>query len=46
MGKKFDFRLASKTGWSLVNRYFLCKEDEESIDHILFHYLSVMILWK
>ena len=46
MGKSFDFRLVLECRWSLVNRCFLRKEDEESIDHILLHCSLVRMLWK
>ena len=32
--------------WSLVNRCFYCKEEEESIDHILLHYARAKIIWN
>ena len=34
-----------RRGWSLVNRYALCKEDVEFIDHILLHCAKARILW-
>ncbi|RVW18506.1 Beta-catenin-like protein 1 [Vitis vinifera] len=30
----------------MVNRCFLCKEEEESTDHILLHYAKVSVPWK
>ena len=32
-------------GWSLVNRYFLCQEKEESIDHLLIHCVNTRVIW-
>ena len=32
-------------GWSLVNRFFLCKLERESIKYILSHHINAMILW-
>ena len=45
MGKVLTIDQLQKRGWSLVNRCFLCKEEEESIDHTLLHCLKVRILW-
>ena len=32
-------------GRVLANRYFLCKEDEENIDHLLVHCKKTRMLW-
>ena len=42
--KVFSLDQIQKKGWFLV-RCFLCKEEEESIDHILLHYSLVRIFW-
>ena len=34
-----------KRGWSKVNRCSLCKDDEESMDHILIHCGKTRELW-
>ncbi|KAJ9701144.1 hypothetical protein PVL29_006475 [Vitis rotundifolia] len=34
-----------RRGWSMVNRCILCKENEESADHILIHYGKTRELW-
>ena len=45
-GKVLTLDQLQKHRWSLVNRCFLCKEDEQFIDHILLHCSLVRILWK
>ena len=30
----------------MVNRCFLCKEEKESMDHILLHYAKASVLWE
>ncbi|KAJ9700572.1 hypothetical protein PVL29_006059 [Vitis rotundifolia] len=34
-----------RRGWSMVNRCILCKENEESADHILIHCGKARELW-
>ena len=34
-----------RRGWSLVNRCFLCLNEEESVDHILLHCDRTRLLW-
>ena len=46
MGQSFDFGSASETWVVFGQRCFLCKEEEESIDHILLNCSLVRILWK
>ncbi|KAL6326720.1 hypothetical protein AAG906_010894 [Vitis piasezkii] len=43
---KVGFFVREATGWSLVNRCYLCQMHEESIDHILFHCLKTRALWE
>ena len=33
-----------KRGWRIPNRCYLCKEAEETSDHILIHYLKARLL--
>ena len=35
-----------RRGWSLANKCFLCHIEEESIDHILVHYVKARVLWQ
>ena len=35
-----------KGGWSLANRCFLGLVEEETIDHILLHYVKARVLWQ
>ncbi|RVW30775.1 hypothetical protein CK203_077176 [Vitis vinifera] len=35
-----------RRGWSIVNRCSLCKENEESVDHILIHCGKTRELWR
>ena len=35
-----------RSGMTLVNRCFMCKEDEENIDHLLIHCKSAKMLWN
>ena len=32
-------------GWSLANKSFLCQEEKEFINHLLFHYVNTRVLW-
>ena len=34
-----------KRGWSMANRYSLCKDNEESVDHILLHCDKTREFW-
>ena len=34
-----------KRGWSMVNRFSLCKDSDESVDHILIHCGRIRELW-
>ena len=42
-GKALTLDLVQKRGWALVNRYFKCLENEETIDHLL-HYSKTRVL--
>ena len=46
LGKIFTIDQLQRREWSMVNRCFLCKEEEESTDHILLHYAKVSVPWK
>ena len=47
MGKSINFGLTSKKrGRSLANRCFLCRIEEKSIHHLLFHCVKTRILWE
>ena len=35
-----------KRGWRIPNRCYLCKEEEETCDHILIHCLKARLLWN
>ena len=35
-----------RRGWTLVNKCFLCKGEEESCDHIIFHCSKASLLWQ
>ena len=37
---------SKKRGWTLMNRCFMCKGEEKSIEHILFHCSNARILWQ
>ena len=34
-----------RRGWTLVNRYFLCKGEDESCDHILHRSKAILLWW-
>ena len=38
--------LLKRRGIPLVNRCFLCEEEEETIDHLLIHFLRAKMLWN
>ena len=44
LGKVLIVDQLQRRGWTMVNRCFLCREEEESIDHILLYYSKVRIL--
>ena len=44
-GKVLTLDQLQKRGWTLVNRYALCKE-LETIDHILLHCDKTRVLWQ
>ena len=33
-------------GWSLPNRCFLCKAEEEPANHLLLHYSKATMIWQ
>ena len=35
-----------KRGWRIPNRCYLCKEEEETSDHILIHCSKARLLWQ
>ena len=39
------FASLKRRGRALVNRCFLCEEDEETIEHLLIHYKKARMLW-
>ena len=45
-GKVLTFDQLKRRGMTLVNRCFMCKEDEENIDHLLIHCKSAKMLWN
>ena len=45
LGKVLTLDQLKCRGRVLANRCFLCKEDEENIDHLLVHCKKVMMLW-
>ena len=45
-GKISTVDMLMKRGWSMVNRFNLCKENEESADHILIHCGKTRELWS
>ena len=44
-GKFLTIDMLMKRGWSMVNRCNLCKDNEESADHILIHCGRTRELW-
>ncbi|KAJ9677624.1 hypothetical protein PVL29_022550 [Vitis rotundifolia] len=44
-GKISTIDMLMRRGWSMVNRCILCKEDEESANHILIHCGKTRELW-
>ena len=45
-GKTLTLDLVQKRGWALANRCFMCLQNEETIDHMLFHCSKTMVLWE
>ena len=45
-GKVLTLDQLQKRGWSLINRCFFCKEEEEFINHIFLHCFLVKFLWQ
>ena len=45
LGKVFTLDQIKKRGRALANRCFLCKKDEETIDHLLLHCPVARLLW-
>ena len=45
-GKISTIDMLMRRGWSMVNRCNLCKENEESADHILIHCDKTRKLWN
>ena len=44
-GKFLTVDMLMKRGWSMVNRCSLCKDNKESVDHILIHCDKTRELW-
>ena len=44
-GKVFTLDQLKRRGIPLINRCFLCEDDEETIDHLLIHCLRAKMLW-
>ena len=44
-GKVLTLDQLKKRGITLVNRCFLCEENEETIDHLLIHCSRAKMLW-
>ena len=44
--KIFTLDQLKKRGWRIPNRCYLCKEEEETSDHILIHCSKAHLLWQ
>ena len=44
-GKALTLDLVQKRGWTSANRCFMSLENEEAIDHLLFHCSKTKVLW-
>ena len=44
-GKVLTLDQLKRCGLNLVNRCFMCEEEEETIDHLLIHYKCTKMLW-
>ena len=45
-GKALTLDLVQKREWALANRYFMCHENEETIDHLIIHRVKTRVLSK
>ena len=45
-GKVLTLDQLKRRGFTLVNRCFLCEEEEETIDHLLIHCSTAKMLWN
>ena len=45
-GKILTLDQLKKRGWKLPKRCYMCKEEEETSDHILLHCPKALILWQ
>ena len=46
MGQALTLDIVQKRGWALANRCFMCLQNEETIDHLLFHCSKTRVLWE
>ncbi|KAL6322502.1 hypothetical protein AAG906_009802 [Vitis piasezkii] len=42
----FAWEQLQRRGFSLANRCFLCLSEEETVDHLLLHYVKTRVLWN
>ncbi|RVX01042.1 hypothetical protein CK203_022864 [Vitis vinifera] len=45
-GKVLTQEQLQRRGFSLTNRCFLCLSEEETVDHLLLHYVKTRVLWN
>ena len=45
-GKVLTLDQLKRRGMALADRYFLCKEDELTVEHLLVHYPGAKLLWE